>query len=327
MQSIIPEDFPAAFLKRVEQALGQERRADLLRGLRSERQTWFRTNLLQGTSETAYSALRSDNIAFQHSHEWTDAGWVEARDRDALLNSEAMRQNLIYVQGMASQLPVRLLGIETGDSVLDLAAAPGSKTLQIASMTDAENEVAAVEIVRKRMFKLKDNLERNGAENIKVFLQDGSKVWRYRPEHFDRVLLDAPCSSEGRFRFDDPESYAYWSPSKVKEMVRKQRRLLFSAVHSLKPGGTLVYSTCAVSPDENEMAVQHVLNSFGEAVDIEPISFQAPERTETVREWRRKTLDSRIAGACRLMPSERMEGFFVCRFVKRASSNPPLKFK
>ena len=110
-------------------------------------------------------------------------------------------------------------------------------------------------------------------------------------------------------------------------MVRKQRRLLFSAIHSLKPGGKLVYSTCSLSPEENEMAVQHVLDTFGEVVDIEPIAFQADERIGTIAEWRRKALDDRIRGACRLMPSKRMEGFFVCRFVKTSSSNPPLKFK
>ncbi|HAY36516.1 MAG: RsmB/NOP family class I SAM-dependent RNA methyltransferase [Rhodothermales bacterium] len=327
MKSDVPQSFPEAFLDRYNAVFGEEVLGRILSGFRIPRQTWFRINTLKSDIASVFRDLKRLEIVYSQSSEFEDAGWVEPEERDRLLGSELFANGHIYVQGMASQLPVRLLDIEPEHTVLDLAAAPGSKTLQIASLTDVTAEVAAVEIVRKRMFKLQDNLARNGAEHVRVFLQDGTKVWRYRPEHFDRVLLDAPCSSEGRFRLNNDESFRYWSPSKIKEMVRKQRRLLFSAIHSLKPGGKLVYSTCSLSPEENEMAVQHVLDTFGEVVDIEPIAFQADERIGTIAEWRRKALDDRIRGACRLMPSKRMEGFFVCRFVKTSSSNPPLKFK
>ena len=322
---IPPESFPVPFLDRIEALFDEKTSARILEGMASKRQVWFRVNPLTGGDESAFDALSAGGLTINRSKEWEDAGWVSEAQRSALLESPEVSSGKVYVQGLASQLPVRMLAPVEDDVLLDLAAAPGSKTLQMAAMVPGA-EIAAVEIVRKRKFRLQDNLARHGAGRVKVFLQDGTKVWRYRPEHFDRILLDAPCSSEGRFRFDDPVSFSFWSRSKTKEMVRKQRRLLFSAVHALKPGGTLVYSTCSLAPEENEGVVHHALDAFSDCLEIVPIEWDAPERIPTLRSVGRHEIDERVDGACRLLPSERMEGFFVCRFRKTDSSNPPLKF-
>lgn len=322
MKLELPHSFPEAFLERYETILGPEHLKKIIQGFDAVRQTWFRVNLLKGEIQEAVGRLHAEGIPFQMNADFPDAGWVEAGDREALLQSSTYEQGFIYVQGLASQLPVRFLDVNPGLTVLDLAAAPGSKTLQIAGLASTDDEIAAVELVRKRKFKLQDNLKQHGAGHVRVFLQDGTKVWKYRPEYFDRVLLDAPCSSEGRFRLNDESSFSYWTPSKVKEMVRKQRRLLFSAFHSLRPGGVLVYSTCAISPDENEGAIQHMLSSFPDCLEIEPIHFDAPERVPPVLQWRKKELDPRIEESCRLLPSVRMEGFFVCKMRKTGSSDP-----
>ncbi len=324
MKPTLPVAFPEAFVERYTSTFGEDRLNQILNGFDAKRQTWFRINLLKSDVASTVSSLKGQGIAFQMDTEFPDAGWVPPEQREALLGSNAVANGYVYLQGLASQLPVRFLEVEPGLSVLDLAAAPGSKTLQIAGLASPGDEIAAVELVRKRKFKLLDNLKRHGADHVRVFLQDGTKVWKYRPEHFDRVLLDAPCSSEGRFQLDDESTFSYWSTSKVKEMVRKQRRLLFSAVHALKPGGVLVYSTCAISPDENEGAVDHILSAFEGCLEVAPIAFDAPERVDALLEWRNKPLSSQLSGACRLLPSERLEGFFVCKFIKTASSNPPL---
>jgi 16S rRNA (cytosine1407-C5)-methyltransferase len=316
----IPDDFPAPFLERYERMLGRDGLDRILDGFTLPRQTWFRLNPLMNGS---WDDLGKADFRVHRDATWPDAGWVSPDDRSALLASQAVRDGKVYVQGMASQLPVRMLDPGPDDLVLDLAAAPGSKTIQLAGL-DKTMDIAAVEIVRKRKFRLDDNLSRHGADHVKVFLQDGTKVWRYRPEHFDAILLDAPCSSEGRFRLDEPESFAFWKRSKTKEMVRRQRRLLFSAVHALKPGGTLVYSTCSLAPEENEGVVAHALESFGSCLSIEPIAFEAPERVDAMLDWGKGAVDERVAASCRLMPSHRMEGFFVARFVKTESSNPPI---
>lgn len=321
-----PESFPVPFLERIEALFDQTTSARILQGMAGERQVWFRVNPLAGGDDTVFQALSDGGMMVHRSEGWDDAGWVPEAERSTLLDSSEVSSGKVYVQGLASQLPVRMLEPAPDDVLLDLAAAPGSKTLQMAAMVPGA-DIAAVEIVRKRKFRLQDNLTRHGAENVKVFLQDGTKVWRYRPEHFDRILLDAPCASEGRFRFDDPESFSFWSRSKTKEMVRKQRRLLFSAVHALKPGGTLVYSTCSLAPEENEGVVQHALEAFSGCLDIVPIEWDVPERIPVLRTVGRHEVSDQVEGACRLIPSERMEGFFICRFRKTASSNPPLKFE
>lgn len=316
----IPDGFPAPFLERYERLFGPDGLEGVLDGFSVPRQTWFRLNPLRGGT---WESLSNVGATIHRDTTWPDAGWVSPEDRSALLESDAVKAGQVYVQGMASQLPVRVLEPGPEDQVLDLAAAPGSKTIQLAGL-HPEMDLAAVEIVRKRKFRLDDNLSRHGADHVKVFLQDGTKVWRYRPEHFDAILLDAPCSSEGRFRLDEPDSFAFWKRSKTKEMVRRQRRLLFSAVHALKPGGSLVYSTCSLAPEENEGVVAHALETFGDCLSIEPVAFDAPERVDALQDWGKGAVDARVAACCRLMPSERMEGFFVARFVKTASSNPPI---
>lgn len=323
---IIPTSFPKAFLERYEAVFGPDTFKEIMHGFDAKRHTWFRINTLKGDTSEVFQLLQDEKVPFHRSEEFADAGWVEHADRDTLLASTAVRSQQVYVQGFASQLPVRFLDVHPGLKILDLAAAPGSKTIQIAGLVSPHDEIAAVEVVRKRKFKLQDNLSMHGAGHIRVFLQDGTNVWKYRPEYFDRVLLDAPCSSEGRFQLDDDHSFGFWNASKVKEMVRKQRRLLFSAVHALKPGGTMVYSTCALSPEENEGAVDYLMNSFGDCLEVQLIELAVSERMKPVESWRKKEYHAAVQHSCRLMPSAKMEGFFVCKVNKFASSNPPLKF-
>ncbi len=320
----------------------------LIEGISTRRVTGFRMNrLLSGdaTERDFMERLGRDTGLDISVAPWDDhAAWVDAASRRALLASAARQAGQVYVQSLASQLPVRILDPQPGERILDLAAAPGSKTLQIAACVgkrggdgrseagesgEKAGEVAAVEIAKKRMYKLRDNLAQHGARDlVRIYLQDGTRVWRYRPDYFDRVLVDAPCSSEGRFQAHDPDTMAYWSPGKVKEMVRKQRRLLYSACRAVRPGGTIVYSTCAVSVEENELAIHTLLEQSGGQLTVEPIlppgtpgtsgtsGFDAqrvPSRMAPVLHYRGQDLNPAIAGALRIVPSRLMEGFFVCR--------------
>ena len=177
--------------------------------------------------------------------------------------------------------------------------------------------------MKGRFFRLRANLEAQGATSVRTFLQDGTRVWRYRPEHFDRVLLDAPCSSEGRFHLSDPETYAYWSPRKVGEMARKQRRLLYSAVRCLKPGGTLVYSTCSFAPEENEAVLDKLLRQFNGALRLEPLGLDLENMQPPLQSWQGRPFRSDLSPARRLLPTETMEGFFVAKLIKIARTSEP----
>ena len=316
-------DLPKAFVERLQTIVPADRFASVMAAFGRPAATGFRVNTLKATASDVRASLEKEGVGF-HKVLWKpDAFWVSAEDRAALLASAAYQAQAIYVQNLASMIPPHVLRPEPSERVLDLAAAPGSKTLQIACLMANEGEIAAVEVVKGRFFKLRANLEAQGATAVRTFLQDGTKVWRYRPEHFDRVLLDAPCSSEGRFHLSDPQTFAYWSPRKIKEMAHKQRRLLYSAVQCLKPGGTLVYSTCSFAPEENEAILDKTLRRFGDALHLEPLGLELENMQPPLKSWQGRPFKSSLQHARRLFPTETMEGFFVAKLRKTASTPAP----
>ena len=312
---------PEAFVERLQAIVPADRFESVMAAFGRPAATSFRVNTLKAAPSDVRASLEAEGISFQEVPWKPDAFWVEAGERAALLASAAYESQAIYVQNLASMVPPHVLAPTPGERVLDLAAAPGSKTLQMACMMANEGEIAAVEVVKGRFFKLRANLEAQGATAVRTFLQDGTKVWRYRPEHFDRVLLDAPCSSEGRFHLSDPQTYAYWSPRKIKEMARKQKRLLYSAVHCLKPGGTLVYSTCSFAPEENEAMLDKTLRRFGDALRLEPLDLELENMQPPLESWHGRPFKRDLQHARRLLPTETMEGFFVAKLRKTISTS------
>ena len=238
--------------------------------------------------------------------------------RAQLTHSPLCDEGAVYVMNPSSMLAVEALDPRPGEEVLDLAAAPGGKSLLIADQMQDKGRLACVEPVKKRFFKLKDNLKRGGVTMAKLYLADGAAVGRKVPQRFDRVLLDAPCSSEARVRLDEPESWAHWSPRKVREVARKQRKLLLSALQSVKVGGRVVYSTCSLSPEENELVVSEALRRFeGEA---EPVAHQLSEvpSTPSLTSWGKLKLDPRLKHALRVVPDGLYHAFFLCVLTRRS---------
>ena len=159
-----------------------------------------------------------------------------------------------------------------------------------------------------------------GAANVETTLRYGEAFGREQPEGFDRVLADVPCSTEGRFDVSEPSSYTYWKPSKVKEMARKQKRLIYSAVAALKPGGVLVYSTCTFAPEENEAVVDWALKKFAGARALEPVSLGFTNHLPGLAAWEKRAFDPSMKLARRILPTEDMEGFFIARLRKHAKT-------
>ena len=226
------------------------------------------------------------------------------------------KEGKVYIQSLSSLIPPLLLGPRPGEMICDLCAAPGSKTTQVACTMKNQGTIIAVDNNKKRFYKLRANLSNQGATMVRAYLMDGEAVGRKYPEKFDRILLDAPCSAEGRFRLSDPKTFCYWSPRKIKEIVRKQRRLLIAAFRALKPGGVLVYSTCTFAPEENEGALNWFVEKVEETILPEPIKLPISNITQALSEWKGKSLHASLQHAVRITPSELMEGFFVCRLRK-----------
>ena len=311
---------PDEFIERLGQILPPDLLPQVLRSFSSPAATAFRVNTLMASAGAALESLHAEGIRPTGLTWPQEAFSVAPEERGALLASSAARERLVYVQNPSSMVPPLILDPQPGERVLDLTAAPGSKTLQLAAQMQGEGELAAVELSRGRFFKMKALLEAHGASGVRTFLQNGERVWRYRPEHFDRILLDAPCSTEGRFHVSDPDSFSYWSRRKIKEMSSKQRRLLFSAIHSLAPGGVLVYSTCTFAPEENETMIDWALERFGNSLKVDPLDLPLQNAVPGLREWQGRAFHPGVSGAARILPDGLFEGFFVCRLVKTGST-------
>jgi NOL1/NOP2/sun family putative RNA methylase len=156
-----------------------------------------------------------------------------------------------------------LLAPQPGMRVLDLCAAPGGKTTQLASYLGQQGLLVANEIHPARCKILSQNVERMGIANAIVTNEDSGKLAERFPAFFHAILVDAPCSGEGMFR-KNPDAMAEWSPAQVALCADRQREILNNAVEMLLPGGTLVYSTCTFSPEENEQTIAYFLDTHPE---------------------------------------------------------------
>ena len=200
-----------------------------------------------------------------------------------------------------------------GESVLDLCAAPGGKTLMMAAMMENMGTLNAVEPGKTRFFKLRANLERGGATMVKTYHTDGRGVGRKTPDRFDKVLVDAPCAGEAMFTTHDPKSYADWSVKKVQRCARVQKAILRSALSAVKPGGQVLYCTCSMSVEENEGVLSHTLKKLGESVRLEALP-ALPVWVETMpalTQWADRALNPSIANAVRVLPTAAHDAFFL----------------
>jgi 16S rRNA (cytosine1407-C5)-methyltransferase len=241
---------------------------------------------------------------------------VRGMAREALSHHPLASEGKIYQQSISSMIPAVVLGAKPGERVLDTCAAPGSKTTQIAGMMRNEGVVVAIEAVKGRFFRLKSVCQLLGASVVTCKLCDAR---RFRPSDgdlFDRVLVDAPCSSEGRFKADDPDSVAYWSVRKVKEMSYKQKGILMSASRMVKPGGTLVYATCTFAPEENEEVVDWFLRK-SEGFSLEDAGIDGVPRLPCLTHWGKDEYHQDVMKCLRVRPDQIYTGFFVAKFKKQ----------
>lgn len=248
---------------------------------------------------------------------WCAEGfWIEREDEESLpLGSTAEHlSGLFYIQEASSMLPVAALftGDEMPKRVMDVAAAPGSKTTQIAARMGNQGAILANEFSASRVKVLHANLSRCGIANVALTHFDGRVFGAAVPESFDAILLDAPCSGEGVVR-KDPDALKNWSVQSNLEIAATQRELIDSAFRALKPGGTLVYSTCTLNRDENESVLAWLLEQYPQAVKVESLATLFPSAKEALTP----------EGFLHVFPQiYDCEGFFVARLHKIAPVEP-----
>lgn len=239
---------PDLFLSRMKSMLGEEYQA-FAESYRMPRLSSLRVNLLKGTEEE----LRRKTGFLGESVPWAPGGCY-CMEEERPGKHPFHEAGAYYIQEASAMAPAAYLNAEPGERVLDLCAAPGGKSTQIASDMHGEGLLVCNEIHPQRARILSENIERMGIRNALVISHRPDFLAERFPAYFDRVLVDAPCSGEGMFRKKE-EAAKEWSPENVKMCAERQCEILESAAVMLRPGGKMVYSTCTFSLEENEGTV------------------------------------------------------------------------
>lgn len=277
----------------------------ILQGCRIERAVTLRANTLRSSRQEVAAALDDASLA------WGKVGWypdafvlADARERD-VWTLPAYERGDLYVQSLSSMIPALVLGAKPGEDVCDMCAAPGGKTTQVAALTGGKAHITACELHAPRAERLAFNLERQGARAVTVMRTDARRLDDFFS--FDRILLDAPCSGSGTLNAGDSKVARRFTPELIAKSRKAQSALFAKALALLKPGGTLVYSTCSVLACENEDIVEQGLarSPRGRAFEFEPV--ELAESDDLPR------LPVRLDGALCLAPTDRYEGFFVAK--------------
>ena len=216
---------------------------------------------------------------------------------------EIYQDGKVYLQSLSSMLPPIVLRPKQGKDILDMTAAPGGKTTQIAAMTDNKANITACEMNKIRAERLKYNIEKQGAK-IYVMIQDARKIDDLFS--FDQILLDAPCSGSGTLYAQDSQLKEAFSMKRINKSIVTQLALLKKAINLLKIGQEMVYSTCSILACENEKIVQQVIKEG--RVEIVPIDFHGKKSLPL--------LPTGIEGTLCVKPNEWYEGFFVAKMKK-----------
>ena len=271
---------PEAFLKRIQQQLGQEYPA-FLQSLERPRAVALRFNPLKG---------EKPSLPFVGAPvPWEPEGFYY--DPDARPGLHPYHEaGVYYLQEASAMAPVMLLEPQPGESVCDLCAAPGGKSTQIAGRLQGEGFLLCNEINPKRAKILSRNIERMGIANAMVTNEHPKRLAERFAEIFDKVLIDAPCSGEGMFRKEEA-AVTDWSEETVLMCANRQREILHSGAQLVKPGGRLVYSTCTFAPEENELTVAAFLQDHPEFfVEEARAPWFAKGEDGTFRMWPHKLL-------------------------------------
>jgi len=294
---------------------GEQETLQFLKACEMPIRTSIRVNTLRAAQETVLKRMKRKGITLERIP-WLDTGYYG--DFANTSTPGAFLEHMLgfyYVQGVPSMTTVNVLGPKPDETVLDLAAAPGGKTTHIAQEMQNTGMVIAIEQDRERLTSLESNILRCGVTNALVLRGDARKIQALNIEP-DRILLDAPCSGEGLIPLDSTRKTSK-TMADVHYCATREDEMLDVAISVLASGGTIVYSTCSIAPEENEYIVDSILKRHHE-VKIAPIplEFGSPGYTEPFG----VQLDESLRLARRFLPhKDGTEGFFICKMIKEGA--------
>ena len=309
---VLPQDF-----KDKMKNLLKDEFDEFLKGYDKDNFYSLRINTLKATAED----VLAKNLFDFKKVDWCPTGYYYPAEQRPGRHSYH-HAGVFYIQEASAMAVVECADIQAGDKVLDLCAAPGGKSTQIAAKLGGTGLQISNEIVPNRSKILSQNMERMGVKNAIVTNESPEKLEKVFPDFFDRIIVDAPCSGEGMFR-KDPAVVNEWSLAQVDVCANRQGHILESTHKMLAENGVMVYSTCTFSPEENEIAVQKFLDNHPEYVLVKPdvhkfFSAGVPQWAESDNKDLAKTM--------RLFPHKiDGEGHFIAVLKKTAGSPSRVK--
>ncbi|MEM5836133.1 MAG: RsmB/NOP family class I SAM-dependent RNA methyltransferase [Candidatus Aenigmatarchaeota archaeon] len=271
----------------------------------------IRVNRIKISREELVERLRKKGMKLEQIP-WYEDGFFVENGKDIGKTLEYFL-GYYYIQEASSMIPPIILDPKPKEKVLDLCAAPGSKTTQIAMLMKNSGVIVANDDNLERIKALRINLQKMGVKNCIVTQEKGENFWKYGIK-FDKVLVDAPCSGSGKI-ISSFSSIKLWSQANVKRLSSLQKKLLYSASKCLKENGVLVYSTCSLDPEENEEIIDFCVKNLD--LTVEKIEMKNLNYREGILEWEGKKFDESVRKAMRIFPFDNFtEGFFICKLRK-----------
>lgn len=286
------------FLKgKIEKEYGLEILNKIETGLIEEKPVTLRVNTIKSNAEKVKIELEKNNIEYEIV-EWNKLAFIIKNVKEEEIRKlEIYNNGEIYLQSLSSMIPAIIIDPKERENILDMTAAPGGKTSQIAAIANNKVFLTACEKNKIRLDRLQYNMQKQGVKNINIMQEDSRKLSNYFS--FDKILLDAPCSGSGTENVFNSN----FTEELIKRSCKTQEELLTKALSILKHGGEMVYSTCSILKEENEEILNKVLKKF--KAQIVPI--QIPKEIPV--------LPTSIDGVATICPTKLYEGFFVAKIL------------
>lgn len=297
------EGIPSYLAQLICAQYGEETAERIAQGFEAKRKTTLRANRLRSDAASVRAALENAGVCVKKVVWSADAFVLENAREDAVTPLSVYENGEIYMQSLSSMIPPIVLDPKEGENILDMAAAPGGKTTQIAAMTGNKAQITACERHAARAERMKFNLQKQGATRVSVMNIDSRQLDdMFR---FDRILLDAPCSGSGTIQLSEG-SRARFTKEYLDKTAKTQEALLVKALSLLKPGHEMVYSTCSVLEQENEEIVRRAMKKTGaRLVPVDTKAFCGVP-----------LLPVTLEGTMCVCPDEEYEGFFVAKLMR-----------
>ncbi len=295
------------FLKnKLELTYSKEDYIDITESYNKTRKTTIRINTLKTTPEKVKEVLKENYIDFSDIS-WSDFSLIiNNSNEEVITNLDIYKNGEIYLQSLSSQLPPLFLDPKENEQILDMTAAPGGKTTEIAALANNKAMITATEKNKVRAERLKYNIEKLGAKKITVLQTDARNLNKYFI--FDKILLDAPCSGSGTLNQSTLNNF---NEELVNRSINFQKSLIEEAIKHLKVGGILIYSTCSILQEENEDIINYILNKYSN-IKLVPLDVTSYQELPYLK--------NKLEGTITLKPTENYEGFYVAKLTKISES-------